>query len=543
MSRLRIAGMALVVTHRGARRFLPAGLALVTTAAALGPAAAQRADTTREPTPYEQLQLFSNVLNQIRANYIDSVTYEALVRAAIDGMLHALDPHSQFMPRAEWERLDAFEHGDLPGVGLELEQEDSLVTVLGVTPGGPAAKAGIQPGDRITTVNDTVVAGLRATEVALRLTGPKGSSVALLVERGSRLDPQRMSVVLKRRSVKPPPTTISGMADSITGYVWLAWFGPKAPVEVPSAVRGLRRRGARQLILDLRDNPGGIAQAALDIAALFLPKGTLVFRTKGRKADANKDYVSPRDGDLLKMPLIVLINEHSASASEALTGSLQDHDRALIVGRRSFGKALVQTGFLLMPAGDMVMLTIAHVLTPSGRFIQRRYQGVGYRQYVSLAGKAGAVEDTVAVYHTDRGREVRGGGGIVPDVSIPAPTELPIWWSVAVDSGFDVAVADSIATTLSTTQASRAQWTNTPSRWATDLLAPFLARVRARLHVSAQPDSALAARVALRLAVRAATVRWPPDGGDEVGIRNDPEIRTAVSLFPRLPNLLGARAP
>lgn len=512
-------------------------LAMAAMVPTLRPAVAQQADTTREPTPYDELRLFSSVLNQIRVNYLDSVSYRVLVRAAIDGMLHALDPHSYFMPRREWERWMAFERGELPGVGLALEQEDSLVTVLGVIPGSPAAKAGIQAGDRIATINDTAVAGLKAADAALRLAGPKGSKVGLRMERGSRFDPDTLSVVLTRDALNPP-VTVSGMADRATGYAWLAAFGPKAADEMRDALRGLERRGARRFILDLRDNPGGIAQQAVDIAAQFLPKGAVVFRTKGRSPDATKDYVTSRDGPFRDVPLIVLINERSASAAEALAGSLQDHDRALIIGRRSFGKALVQTEFLLMPGGDVVMLTIARVVTPSGRVIQRRYRGIGYEQYWSLAGKSGAAEDTLAVFRTDHGREVRGGGGIVPDVSLPAPPDLPVWWSVAADSGFGIAVADSVAATLPPTPAAREQWMSDSARWSAALLASVLERVRTRLHVSAQPESGLAARLALQLATRVAAVRWPPDGGDELRIRNDVNIRVALTYFPRLPNLL-----
>lgn len=502
------------------------------------PAEAQQPDTSRERSPYEQLQLFSSVLNHIRVNYMDSVTYGELMRAAIDGMLHALDPHSYFMARRDWERRSALERGDLPGVGAALEQEDSAITVLNVIPGGPAAEAGIQPGDRVAAINDTVVAQLKAADVALRLAGPEGSTVRLRLERGMRLEPDTFSVVLTRRVIRLPVVAVSVMPSHVTGYVRLAWFGPKSGEELQDAVRGLQRRGVQQLILDLRDNPGGLMEAAVDIASQFFPKGTVIFRTRGRKADATKDFLTTRDGAFRGLPLIVLLNERSASAAEALAGSLQDHDRALIVGRRSFGKALVQGPFLLMPAGDVVLLTIARVVTPSGRLIQRRYRSLGYEQYWSFAGKSGAAEDTLEVFKTDHGREMRGGGGIAPDVFLPGPENFPVWWSVAADSGFDFAVADSVAATLPPTPAAREQWLSEPVRWSGQLLSSFLQRVRTRLRVSAQADSALVARISLSLASRVAAVRWPPDGANELRIRNDPDILAAVTYFGRLPNLL-----
>ncbi|HYK83273.1 MAG TPA: S41 family peptidase [Gemmatimonadales bacterium] len=487
---------------------------------------------------YEELQTFSGVLNYIRLNYADSVTYAALVRAAIDGMLRSLDPHSYFQTRRDWEQARAFERGELVGPGVELEWEDSAATVVSVAPDGSAAKAGIEPGDRLAAIADTSVAGLKLEEVVLRLAGPKGSKVRVKLERGLRLEPETLTVTLKRQPLKVPPVVLTGMADPVTGYLGLIWFGPKAGEEVHDALKRLTRQGARQVILDLRGNPGGVVDAAVDIASDLLPNATVVFRTRGRKPDASRDYVTQHDGAFRDLPLVVLINRQSASASEALAGSLQDHDRALILGRRSFGKALVQTGFLVLPAGDLVQLTIARVFTPSGRLIQRRYQGIGYEQYLSFAGKSGAAEDTLAVFRTDHGRTVRGGGGIAPDVVLPAPAALPVWWSVARDSGLGDAVADSVAQTLPATPAARAQWLAGRDRWHQSVLAPFLARVRARLHVVAEPDSGVAERMALLLAARAATVRWPPDAGYELEVRNDPDIRAAVGYFPRLAELL-----
>jgi len=487
---------------------------------------------------YQELQLFSGVLNHIRVNYMDSVRYGELMRAAIDGMLHSLDPHSYYMSRRDWDRQDKLERGDLPSVGAVLDQEDSAVTVLTVIPGSPAAKAGVQPGDRVTAVNDTAVSRMKAADVALRLAGTEGSQVQLRLERGSRLEPDTLSVILTRKTFKYPVVLASMLPDHMTGFIRMSWFGPKAGDEVQDAVGGLQSRGAQRLIFDLRDNPGGLMVAAVDIASQFFPRNTLIFRTRGRKSDATQEFKTSRDGPFRTLPLIVLVNEHSASAAEALAGSLQDHDRALIVGRRSFGKALVQAPFLLTPSGDVVMLTIARVITPSGRIIQRRYQSIGYEQYFSFAGKSGAAEDTVQVYKTDHGREVRGGGGIAPDVSVPGRMAPPVWWSVAADSGFDFAVADSVAATLPATPAAREQWMTEPDRWSRQLLPPFLQRVRTRLHVAAEPDSVLAERLSLFLAGRVAAVRWPPGAGDELRIRNDPDIRVALPYFARLTTLL-----
>jgi hypothetical protein len=263
-----------------------------------------------------------------------------------------------------------------------------------------------------------------------------------------------------------------------------------------------------------------------------------VFSTRGRKRATDTNYVTKRDGEFRLLPLVVLIDERSASASEALASSLQDHDRALLVGRRSFGKALMQAPFLL-PSGDIVWLTIGRVITPSGRVIQRRYHGIGYEQYLSFAGKSGAEEDTTTAFKTSAGRRFRGGGGIAPDIVVPILAPLPVWWSAAADSGFDDAVSDSVAQTLPATAAARAAWVSAESEWRAKLLPPFLSRVRARLGVAANTDSLLDRRLARILASRAAEVRWGPDAREEFLIRNDRTIRIASEQFPRLRELLG----
>jgi carboxyl-terminal processing protease len=486
---------------------------------------------------YEELQTFSGVLNHIRLNYPDSVSYSELVAAAIRGVLRSLDPHSSYVSRMDWQKQSAVERGELVGVGVALEEVDGAATVLAVAPRSPAAKAGILSGDRIMALNDTSVSGLEMKTLELRLAGEKGSKVRLRLERGSRLEPDTFSVTLKRNPFDVRSVSTVRMVDSVTGYLRLEDFMGKAAEEVHDGLKKLHGMHARRVILDLRGNPGGVVVAAVEIASEFLPRSTVVFRTQGRKRDVDTTFVTKREGDFRDLPLIVLIDERSASAAEALAASLQDHDRALLVGRRSFGKALMQSIFFL-PSGDNVWLTVGRVVTPSGRFIQRRYHGIGYEQYLSFAGKSGAQEDTAAVFRTDAGRAVRGGGGIVPDVVVPVTAPLPVWWSAAADSGFDDAISDSVASTLPPTPAARAAWLTADGEWRARLLPPFLARVRSRLGVVAPTDSLLDRRLSRILAARVAEVRWGPEARDEFLIRNDGAIRVAVAQFPHLQELL-----
>jgi carboxyl-terminal processing protease len=504
---------------------------LALTFAAVTPAAARA-----QLSSYEELQRFSAVLNHIRTNYPDSVTYNGLVRAAIDGMLRSLDPHSWFASREDYEKLSALDRGELAVTGILFELADGVPTVLSYLAKSPAEKAGVLPGDRILRVDGVPVAGLPPKSIALRLSGEKGSRVVVGLERGPRLEPDTFSVKLKRVFMETRSVSVARMVDSQTGYVRLDAFGPSGADEVRKAVKQLRSSKARQLILDLRGNPGGIVTEAVDLAAEFLPAKTLVFTTRGRKKAVNEDFRTKGSGEFVDLPLILLLDEGSASAAEALAGSLQDHDRALIIGRRSFGKALMQTGFLV-PSG-FVELTVGHVLTPSGRFIQRRYQGLAIEQYYAFAGNAGAEQDTLQLFSTDRGREVRGGGGIAPDVRVPAPAKPPTWWSVAADSGYDDAVADSVALTLPTEASARAAWLAGSGQWEARLLPPFLERVRSRLKLEARPDSATAFAMARRLAARAAFVRWPPQGGTDLILATDSDVRAALDAFPRLGVLL-----
>lgn len=494
-----------------------------------------------QTSSYEELQRFSAVLNHIRANYPDSVAYNGLVRAAIDGMLRSLDPHSWFASREDYERLSALDRGELAVTGIVFEFADGVPTVLSPSRKSPAEKAGVLPGDRILRIDGVPVAGMTSKSVALRLAGEKGSRVTVGLERGPRLEPDTFSVQLKRAFLENRSVSVVRMLNPETGYVRLDDFGETGADEVQKAVRQLRSTKARQLILDLRGNPGGIVTEAVDLAAKFLPGKTLVFTTRGRKKVVNEDYRTKGQGEFVDLPLIVLVDGGSASASEALAGSLQDHDRALIVGRRSFGKALMQTGFLV-PSG-FVQLTVGHVLTPSGRFIQRRYRGFAIEQYYAFAGTAGDGADTLTLFRTDNGRPVRGGGGIAPDLAVPAPVPPPAWWSTAADSGYDNVVADSVALTLAADPSARAEWIAGTRDWEMRLLPPFLDRVRARLSVTARPDSATGAELARRLAARAAFVRWPPDAGSDLMLASDPDVRAALAAFPRLAQLLSAPRP
>jgi carboxyl-terminal processing protease len=496
---------------------------------------------SRDVPSYEQLQALTNVLNHLRLNYIEPVDYADLVRAAIDGMLRSLDPHSYLLARGDYERRRALERGELASTGLHLEMVDGRPTVLTVAEGSPADRARVQPGDRILSIDEITVTGIDAERLALKLAGERGSRVRLRFARGPVIEPDTFRVSLRREIRPEPAVAASGMVDATTGYLRLSSFTLATGDEVERTLRDLRARGMRRLVLDLRGNPGGLINAAVDVAGLFLPRGTLVFQTRGRRSDADNDHTTRRDGAWRDLPLVLLLDGRSASAAEALAGSLQDHDRALIVGRRSFGKALVQRPFVLQ-SGDVVFLTVGRVLTPRGRFIQRPYVGVEREQYYA-AGGTDPSRDTLATVTSVGGRILRAGGGIAPDLEVPGPPLVPGWWSVASDSAFDTAISDSVAQLLPATPSARAQWAADTIGWRQVLLPPLLSRTRAALGVAAVPTPDQELYIAQLMATRVALVRWGHEGGVAFSFQNDRDLQAALRAFPDLPRLLAPVGP
>lgn len=494
-----------------------------------------------ETSAYQELQTFSGVLNHIRLNHADTISYRRMVRAAIDGVLESLDPHSYFLSRADNVALGRLRLGDLAGVGIHLEPVGDDLVVRTLDRDGPAERGGLFPGDRLLSVNDTSVAGLDAPAAEALLVGKKGSKVRLRLARGPHFEPREFDVELARAianlSAVSPPVPL----DSETVYVRVVMFGQEAARDLEKTLGDAAKDGRRRVVLDMRGNPGGLVSEAVDMAALFLPKNVTVFSTRGRKRDVNVDYETDRNGPLRDLPVVILIDAGSASAAEAFAGALQDLDRAALVGRRSFGKALMQSPFFL-PHGDIVWLTIGRVQTPSGRVIQRAYRGLNADQYRNFAGSDTAAEDSVETFRTARGRTVRGGGGIRPDVETPGPPEPPAWWSEAYERGWMESVADSAAASLSPAPAALATWIEDADAHQR-VGEALLARVRAELGIRADAEPAMLASIRRTLAARVAAVRWGVDAGARFRVAVDPDVRAAVDVFPRLDRILAGSAP
>lgn len=362
------------------------------------------------------------VLDLVEARYVDHVDADSLSEHLLSVMLAELDPHSTYFSAVETKHNDEMQRGSFEGVGLVIHYEDDTVYVGQVLSDGPSANSGLLPGDMILTVGGDTVSGvdMSSDSVVARLRGPQGTSVDVAIRRHGA---QQRTFTLRRGRVPQHSLPYFAMLTDTVGYIRLASFTGTSYQEFRSALTHLSRQGMRHLVFDLRGNGGGSLEAASNIARELLPSGALIVYTQGAHQRRHNTYAIP-GGSYTKEGVTVMVDENSASASEVVAGALQDNDRAAIVGRRTFGKGLVQGEFML-DDGSSVLLTVARYYTPSGRCIQRSYaKGTEeyYRDYFNqLIDEAYADSMTVAImdstpYQTVGGRTVYGGGGIAPDV-------------------------------------------------------------------------------------------------------------------------------
>lgn len=377
-------------------------------------------------TPLRKLESAERI---IEAFYVDSVDANRVVEEGIVAMLKTLDPHSAYSNAEETKELNTPLQGNFSGIGIQFNMSTDTVYVIQTIAGGPSEKVGILPGDRIVAANDTILAGrkLRNSAVMNHLRGPKGSDVRLKVIRKGESEP--LTFVVTRDNIPLHSVEASFIAAPRIGYIRITRFAETTPTEVANAIVELKKKGMKDLIIDLEYNTGGYMEAAADVAEMFLDKGDLLVYTKGRVLDPK--YIRSQRKGGFNGKVVVLVNEISASASEILAGAIQDHDRGVIIGRRTFGKGLVQRPFN-MPDGSMIRLTIARYYTPSGRCVQKPYSSGDDDEYKKdIVNRYNHGEftnvDSVRhgsdIYYTLKNRRpVYGGGGITPDVFIPVDT-------------------------------------------------------------------------------------------------------------------------
>ncbi len=383
----------------------------------------------------QQLSIFSNVIKDLEMFYVDTIQPKKLIKTGIDAMLRSLDPYTVYYPEEESSELKLMITGKYAGVGSVIRYHEDKKTTVIVEPyeNMPAAKAGLKIGDAILSVNGTDIHGMSTDSVSNMLRGEAGSTLILQIERPGVKKP--MTVKLERATIALPPITHYDILNDSIGYISLESFTEDCSKHMRRAVVDLKERGARMFILDLRGNGGGSLVESINIVNLFVPKGKTIVTTKGKRKQANEEYKTTREPLDTKSPLIVLVDGQSASAAEIVSGSLQDLDRAIIVGSRTFGKGLVQSTMNL-PSNGNLKLTTSRYHIPSGRCIQ----ALDYSHRDSQ-GAAQRIPDSLTnVFYTEAGREVRDGGGIRPDVEPSSEKLTTLLFYLAQDIGiFDYA--------------------------------------------------------------------------------------------------------
>lgn len=380
---------------------------------------------------YEQVKKFNDVLNRTARNYVDEVDSKKLTEAAIKGMLNELDPHSSYIPAESMEKVQENFQGSFEGIGVEFQIVQDTITIVTPISGGPSEALGIRAGDKIVNVDGQKVVGISEQDVPKKLKGPKGTKVTIDIKRWGEKKLLTFDIVRD----KIPIHTVDAayiIKNTDIGLISVNRFAATTHDEFVQAAQNLRGKGMKRMILDLRGNPGGYLDQAIQLADEFIGDGKKIVYTVARKEGDNEEFFATSQGDFEKIPLIILINEGSASASEIVSGAVQDLDRGLIVGETSFGKGLVQQQY---PLGDgsAFRLTISRYYTPSGRLIQRPYSDKD--KYYAMEGREEGEEgDNIThsvektdnknrpEYKTDAGRKVYGGGGITPDFIIKQDT-------------------------------------------------------------------------------------------------------------------------
>lgn len=400
---------------------------LIACLAALGSLQAQRNNL-----PLRKLQLAEFAINRL---YVDTVDENRLVEHAITGMLEQLDPHSTYTNPEETRALNQPLEGNFDGIGIQFQMIEDTLLVIQPVSGSPSEKVGILAGDRITHVNDTAIAGVKMStdDIMHRLRGPKGTEVQLtIVRRGVG---GTLPFTVKRDKIPIYSLDAAYMIQPHIGYIRINRFGATTPDEFSQALKRLQKQGMRDLILDLQGNGGGYLNASIDLANEFLEQKDLIVYTQGR-AEQQSNFLAKGSGQFKKGRLVVLVDEYSASASEIVTGAIQDHDRGVVVGRRTFGKGLVQRPVPL-PDGSMIRLTVARYYTPAGRCIQKPYNAheggdmlEQYHRDLLERYNHGELMHADSIHFPDSlkhqtlrlHRTVYGGGGIMPDIFVPIDT-------------------------------------------------------------------------------------------------------------------------
>jgi carboxyl-terminal processing protease len=383
---------------------------------------------------YSLVKLSSDIAFRINARYVDEINVQDLIYSGIRGMLDQLDPFSEFLQKTDYDNLMEMTSGKYSGLGMTIFLKDNWVTVMSTMEGTPAYRQGLRSGDKIIKIDDQSTQGMSTQAASKLMRGEAGTKVTLNIEREGV--PEPLEYTLERAVITIKTVPFSGVIDQggkKIGYIRLSRFGEEADNELETAVENMSKQKIDGLIFDLRSNGGGLLSQAVKVANYFLPKGTEVVYTKGRTPDQNNEHYATRDPMLPKVPVAILVNDMTASASEIVAGAIQDSDRGVIIGNTTFGKGLVQQVYNLAD-GTALKLTTAKWYVPSGRCIQKSSHNSRHPDDLTDIDSLQAEADTIAqvdstkleVFHTKGGRIVYGGGGITPDITVEPERLTPI---------------------------------------------------------------------------------------------------------------------
>jgi len=483
------------------------------------------------------IQKLEDVLNLLDKNYVDKVDKDAIFEATISDMLHKLDPHSNYISAKDMKSVNESIEGKFGGVGIRFLLLRDTICVTNIIDQSPSQHAGMKAGDKIVSVNGKKICGKGITneKVLATLKGQAGTSLSVTFVRGKR----KITANLVRGIIPISSIPCAYMLDKQTGYILISEFSQVTSEEFYLESSKLLQQGMTKMVLDLRNNPGGVMASAIDIADAFLAKNNMILKSKG-KNEGERTYYSTSGGHLEKTKVVVLINAHSASASEILAGAIQDNDRGIIVGRRSYGKGLIQKDEVLRD-GSNLRLTIARYYTPSGRCIQRSYNG-GYDNYMRDEERITRNEyfkpdSSIFVdslkFKTKHGRTVYGGGGIMPDVFVPGDTSgssfylTELQWSGAARAfAFDFM------------QTNRAKWSTAKDfvkefEVSEELLTRFVAFAQKDFHVQKDQLGLAVSKELIKHMLKAeiASQNWTEEGYYRVLNPFDKELIKAISSF------------
>jgi carboxyl-terminal processing protease len=523
-------------------RFLFA-LALIAGATLAGGIFAKKLHATPEREA-PSLNEYADILTTLSDWAPEPIAPDKIVYASIHGMLGRLDPHTAFLEPDEFSAMKEKQHGSFYGLGIQIQKRMGKITVIAPMEGTPAYKMGVRAGDVITHIGEEELKDDVSTEEVVRkLRGPKGTTVAIRIRRVGF--PELIAMTITRAEIPTKSVRYAFMLEPGVGYIMLSDFTHTSSKELYEAIEKLRAQGMKKLLFDLRGNPGGVLEQAVDVTDVFVPKGDMVVYTKGRTASSAQEYYAPGDAPHFAEPLVVLVNRGSASASEIVAGAIQDHDRGLVVGQRTWGKGLVQSVYTLS-YGAGLALTTARYYTPSGRWIQRDYTDL--LAYVnpgdpdSVAGaqtgdEAPHPSAENAVFYTDAGRVVYAQGGITPDVIVKNDRDSKLLQQLLARYAFFNFAVDwlarhpKVSADFEVTPEIRDDFFQFVERSAKYSTAEELKKAYAE-----DPNRAL---VDLAMRIEVVNAKFGPEAGRKVFVGGDPQIQKSLTLFSEASRIAG----